>query len=465
MPRLVYIIIFLSCSSIKTLVAQNTELTSSQKTVDSLLNIYLKQKSGVTKIKTAILLSEWNLALSKNDTALKYSHQAIKLSQKLKFNKGVADGYNSLGNIYNYKATYDTALSFYLKALNIRETINDKKGVCSSLSNIGSVYKRQNQKEKALNYYGQALKIANELKDERLTTVILVNIGTIHRRNKEYEKALENYLSCLKIYTQKKAIERGELSFDDQKAFSAIYNNIGNVYSELKQIDTALKYQRMALSINEKLNDPKGIAICYNNIAQSYSLKNEFKLSLEFAKKSISISRNLDMKDLLRETYQQMASTYYKAGDFKLAYDYFECSSNIKDTILNEQNSRQINEMQTIYETEKKEQKIALLNKEKEKEKAISLADNKRKNFIIGSIAVGFCLVIVFALFILRSLKLTRKQKLIIEIKSKETELQKEIIEEKQKEVMDSIRYAKRIQVALLPSNKNITSILKRLKK
>jgi uncharacterized membrane-anchored protein YhcB (DUF1043 family) len=89
----------------------------------------------------------------------------------------------------------------------------------------------------------------------------------------------------------------------------------------------------------------------------------------------------------------------------------------------------------------------------------------KKQNIVIFSVIAGLVLVMVFAGFIFRSLRLTNKQRRIIEQKNKETEHQKKEIEEKQKEILDSIHYARRIQMAQVPSEKRVSVMLNKTKK
>ena len=108
---------------------------------------------------------------------------------------------------------------------------------------------------------------------------------------------------------------------------------------------------------------------------------------------------------------------------------------------------KEITRKEMNFEFEKKEAVANAVHK-KEVETQQTIADEKsRKQYIITwSVVVGLLLVIIFSLFVFQSLKTTRSQKIIIE--------------EKQKDIIDSIRYAKRIQTSLLPTEKYIDKIL-----
>ena len=144
-------------------------------------------------------------------------------------------------------------------------------------------------------------------------------------------------------------------------------------------------------------------------------------------------------------------------GKYKDAAYYYEKTFALKDTLYNEQSSKQIEEMNVRYETEKKDKDLML----KDSEIAIQLAASKQKSLQMNALLVVLFVILVFAFYIFRSYKQKKKANEIISIQKKEVEFQKEIIEQKQKEIIDSINYAKRIQQSLMPTEKYIASKLK----
>lgn len=125
-----------------------------------------------------------------------------------------------------------------------------------------------------------------------------------------------------------------------------------------------------------------------------------------------------------------------------------------RDSLLNEENTRESTRLELNYEFEKKE---AAAKIEQEKKEAIAAAE-KRKQRIIIFVVSGFgVLVLIFAIFAYRSFLQKRNANLAIT-------RQKELIEEKQREILDSIHYARRIQTALFTSEKYISRNLVRLK-
>ena len=106
----------------------------------------------------------------------------------------------------------------------------------------------------------------------------------------------------------------------------------------------------------------------------------------------------------------------------------------------------------------RREQDIAKAKADQDKKDAVAVSEARKQKIVLWSVISGLMLVLGFAGFIFRSLRITGRQKQLIE-------QQKHLVEEKQKEILDSIRYAKRIQTALMPTEKYIDKTLKRLMK
>ncbi len=161
---------------------------------------------------------------------------------------------------------------------------------------------------------------------------------------------------------------------------------------------------------------------------------------------------------------KSFATVYSKINRYKEAYEYHVKFKALTDSIFNEENSKQLGDMKTKFEVEKKEAELKVkAEAEQEKLKAIAHEENKRQQVIIAAVAGVLVLVVIFSLFLYKRFKLTEKQKTIIEKQKKMVDHAYEELHEKNKEVMDSIHYAKRIQTALITSEKYIANSLNRL--
>ena len=180
--------------------------------------------------------------------------------------------------------------------------------------------------------------------------------------------------------------------------------------------------------------------------------------------KQITTSTNTMLEfsgQCLRNTYSHLTELDSAKGNYKGAYENHKLYIFYRDSLDNEQTRKKIIQNQMTYDFEKKEAVAnAEYKKEIENQQALAEEKSRKQNVVTLFVVIGLLLVLVFAGFILRSLRVTRKQKQIIEIKSRVTEQQKIIIEEKNKDITDSINYAKRIQEAKLPKKDEIYSSL-----
>jgi serine phosphatase RsbU (regulator of sigma subunit) len=219
-------------------------------------------------------------------------------------------------------------------------------------------------------------------------------------------------------------------------------SNLGKIYFEIGKFDKAIEAYKKCMEIEKKLEDKSGLIGTYNMIAQVYRERKQFGQALENLEKSLELSKELNSRSYLSDTYQSLYQTYKKKNDYQQALKWHEKYLIMRDSILNKKKNKQISELQTKYETKKKEQKIKLLNKEK-KVQDLKIKKQRLLNYFIGIIAI---ITLLFAIIFL-----VQKRK----IKAANIKLSNQ-----QKQITDSITYASRIQKAILPTNEQINNIL-----
>lgn len=406
--------------------------------------------------------------------AMKNYFAALKISTAIGDKNGIASSYNNIGNVYVEKGNYPEALKNYFLSLKIREAINDKTNIAASYNNIGIVYYNQFNYPAALKNHLASLKIKEMIGDKKGIGYSYNNIGNVYSDQGNYPEALKNYFACLKIKEE----------IGDKKGIASAYNNIGLVYyaqalSEPNQtirmdkLGQSLKSHLASLKIKETIGDKAGIATSYSNLGNVYTKQQKFNLAEEYLVKAKELSIKIGYKKWMSDTYKALTELYSAKGNYKGAFENHKLYILYRDSLDNEETRKQTIQNQMNFDFEKREA-VAEAEHKKEFENQKALADEKSRKqkivlfFVLGSLL----LVIVFAGFIFRSLRVTRKQKNIIELQKgivehqkKEVEEQKLLVEEKQKEIIDSITYARRIQQSLLPTEKYIERTLKRLLK
>jgi tetratricopeptide (TPR) repeat protein len=371
--------------------------------------------------------------------------KALKMAQDIGDKRLQSIYLNNLGNVYNGQGDYTKAIDYYLQGLKIIEQMGDKEGEARTLGNIGTLYRTLQDFPKALDYGQRALKLAEEIGDKQGKGRNLCNLGNVYHDKKEYSKAIDFYQEALQL-----AEETG-----NKAQIADNLGNIGGAYQEEKNYTMALGYDMKALKQDEELGDKRGQAGDNGVIGALYFETKKLKEAEMFFKKAIALDSVTGDKDELRKLYGTLSQLYDSTGNDKLALIYYKQAMVLKDTLFNIDKNKALTRKELTYEYDKKE---AAQKAEQDKKDALAEADKRKQRIVIWSTIGGLLLVLIFAGFIFRSLRVTRKQKEIIEIKNIETEKQKAlieqqkiIVEEKNKDILDSINYAKRLQDAILP--------------
>lgn len=363
--------------------------------------------------------------------AKKNYQEALALFEQEKNLLRMASMIYSIGVLEVYTGNYAAANEHFFRALKINETLNKRNLMSNCYSSIGNVYGRLGNSKKEEEFHLKGLEIRLELKDSYGISASYINLGNVYGRRKIYDTALSYYFKGLKIAEENK----------NQKWILNALGNIGSVYAEQKKYDDALKYLSKGLELVENIGDKKALTTYLNTIGQCYMSLEKLSIAKSYFERALAVSKATGNKEEMKGSYLNLAEHAEKNGDFKQAYEYHISYSAMKDSLFNEENSSQMNEMQAKYDSEKQEQQIVLLNKDKE----IQTANFKQQQIISWAIGAGLFIVVILAFFIFRQFK--EKQKANIALQSAYIE-----IEVKNKDITDSINYAKRIQAAILPA-------------
>jgi tetratricopeptide (TPR) repeat protein len=376
------------------------------------------------------------------EKALEYHQQALEVRQKIGDKYGVAMSFNNIGVIYVTRGDYEKSLKSHLASLAIKEEIGDKAGMIMSLNNIGIIYEKQGDTVAALDNYMKYLKASEELGNLQSMSYAYNNIGNIYMYKKEYQKAYEYQMNSLKI--------KKELG--DKAGMAMSYSNLGSILYEQNNIKDALKNYLESLKLCEEVGDTVLMINLYHNIANLYLKTGNQKQAIENATIALQYAEKTGSKPGLKNAYNSLFEIYQAQGDYKKAFDYYQLFSSVKDSLLNEESSKQISEMNVRYESEKKDKELLKKDAELNKQQV----DGQRKKIQRNAFIVGFLLILVLAVFVFRSYRQKKQANLLLEDKNLLIEKQKQLVEDRNLKITDSITYAQRIQQATLPSEELI---------
>jgi len=488
MQKSLLLILFFSLSFCKQqgVFAQN-------KFIDSLFQALKTPSHDTVKVKTLVALSEvagWRIG--KFDTGLILATQGKELAQKINYKVGLANAHNNIANVHYLKGNYDEAIKNYIHALSIHKETGFIKGIANVSNNIGNIYSSRGVFPEALKYYFSALKIVQEKGDKKLIALFYNNIGMVYDNLKNLPEALTNYKDALEIqkkigdientgttyfnigrvYTdQKKYTEAFEQYAMAQKVFEEYNDAIGvahthqsrgTLYSLTEKKTEALEEYFKALEIYEKIKYNRGLAYLYNNIGAIYAQQQNFKKALPWLNKGLVLAIQVKDREQLRISYLSLSKIDSSNGDYKNAYAKYKLYEAFKDSLLNEENTKKIVQAEMRFEFDKKQTADSLIVAEERVLNSVRFQQEKQQRYFLYGGLIVFAL---FAAFMYNRFKVSQKQKHIINNQKTEVEAQKKLVDTKQKEILDSIYYARKIQMAQIPSEKQVEKSLERLKK
>jgi len=258
------------------------------------------------------------------------------------------------GTIAYYKGNHEEASGYLHNALKTAEKINDHYNISLACNELGTLYKKHKEREEALSYYTRAMEEARLSNDEPMISNVFNNLGLIYEENGQYEEALEHFQKSLEISRKLKS-ELGE-------GYSLAY--IGNLKRLMKEFDEGETYLLESLSLRRKLHDDFAVAVNLIYLASLFKDKGDFNKAIAYAHEANTFSKKINYPDMQRYSYQLLSEANEKKGDFRSAYQYHKQYLAFQDSLFNVQKNKQIYELKTEYETEKKEQQITLLSQE-----------------------------------------------------------------------------------------------------
>ncbi len=420
--------------------------------MDSLWKIYNNQSKADTERLKAMDEISWSFRNNNPDTAIILAEQQKQLAIKAAAIKYELNALTTIGISYKNKGNYPKSLENYLKALKLVEQSGNKSRIGNCYVNIGAIYINQTNYPKALEYELKAMHLFEEIKETRGMGYCYGNIGNIYGAQSNYQKALEYFLKDLKIMEKT----------GDKIAIGVCTANIGNVYSGLANYPKAVEYYLKSLKIRAGIGDKRGMGTSYVNLAVVYNKLLNFKLAIQYSDSALQKTKETRNINDERLAYENLAIAYSKTNKYKEAYEAHVKFKQLTDSIFNEENSKQFGELKTQFEVDKKEAELKIKAEAKE---VITAEEKKKQQIIIYAVIGVLLLVVVFSIFIFNRFRITNRQKNIIEQQKVLVDRAYESLNEKNKEIMDSIYYAKRIQRALITSEKYIGIQLKKLMK
>lgn len=322
---------------------------------------------------------------------------------------------SDVGFIYNELGFFDLGLEYHRRALEINIQISDSSEIPVNYINIGVCYKMTGQYGEAIGAFNEAMKIDKMLGNEPDIAIDLNNIGTVYQ-------AWGKHLEAIRFFQMAYDIDA---RLGNKAKFSIRFSNIAQSFMEINNIPEAISYFEKALEIDRELNTTVKIPVRLQGLGVAYSKLGQFSKALSFFdealgrfeslghesriavlhyhfgelysnmgssenvvlhfQKSLEYARKLGMKPTIIDAAKGLYHFYKNHDEYKEALTYFEIYKNAVDSVFSENSSRQINEFEIRYETEKKENENRLLTKD--------LQIKERNQWFLITLVVGLILL------------------------------------------------------------------------
>jgi signal transduction histidine kinase len=329
-------------------------------------------------------LGEADRRLGNFDEALYNLRTALAMRKENNESRGIAVCHHSIGWIYDNMGNYGEALQNHRIALKIRETIGEKLPIANSLNAIGEVYSHQANYAAAVEKFYAALKIWDEQGgDKRSIAIFHSNMGIVYDKQRNFPEALKNHLIALQLRKETKdkagmtasynnvaliygimdrypeameslnAALRIAKETNNKRNMASTLSNLGIIHTKMGNYQEGLKNYQQSLKVAEDLRDMRHQAFCCNIIGKLYIKIGKPEDAKPYLEKALSFSKVIGGKENIKDVYESLARIDSITGDYRQALANYKLFVFYKDSILNENNSRQIAEVRAQYETEK----------------------------------------------------------------------------------------------------------------
>jgi signal transduction histidine kinase len=318
-----------------------------QSTVDSLRSVIDSKRSYNDQINASLKLLE-TFQLKNFDTTLMEGDKALQLARKNTDSVSVAEIKRHIGVASYFKGKYDVAAKNFYESIAILEKANEKKKLAPVYNDLAKLYRKTRDLDRALQNYNKADAIYRQLNDTAGISMILNESGVVFEYREDYTEAINRYTSSMKLAE----------AAGDSLSVSYSLSNIAGVYVIQKKYDLAEKNLLRALNIRQILKDSFAIALTYSDLGVAMNGKGDYDKAIEYLSLSNQMAEHLKYPELQSNNYSELSAVAQKQGDFQKAFQYFMKRSALRDSLYALEKTRQIEELNTKYETAQREQQI-----------------------------------------------------------------------------------------------------------
>ncbi|MEX1001120.1 MAG: tetratricopeptide repeat protein [Crocinitomicaceae bacterium] len=370
------------------------------------------------------------------EKAILYADTAYYFASREDNLEEMAKSFMHKGISHRYLDEYDLALENNYMALELVESMGNKSLIGGCHINIGVVLWISGKLEEARDHYIIARNIMVEINDLKGLSSVNQNIGILYAIDSNYTESKKFFEEAAEQYK-----EIGDLS-----GLARTYDNLGLIYELLGQDEKALEYNKKGFEMHSKNGDKYGMISSLTSRGEFFFKRKKYRDAIHWLKIASDSAANTPYLDHKKAIEFSLSMSHESIGNYQEALHHFKEHARYKDSIISADAQSRIQDLESVYENEQKEQEIQLLNKSAEL-KDLKLSEKEavieKDRYLKYGLFLGLFMVLIIAVISIYSYINKRKANEIIYN-------QKLKVEEKHKEITDSINYAEKIQSALL---------------
>jgi len=295
--------------------------------IDSLRSLIVSARADTDKVTLLITMSK---IVDCNDSSLKlrYAATALKIAEKIGWEKGIVNADLAIGNIYdNCIRNFEAATTYFQKAVSIAKASGDKTNQANALVDMAEAYFEKYEYGAALAYCKQVLELAPSAE---VVNGVLGNMGIIYTKVADYPNALICYDSSLKITDDLIRKSKAEKqNYKLQKGGLLI--DIGNIYMAMSEHDHALENYTKAQRISaETKNELLGV-LALRCLGKTYLYETNYKRSIQYYSAALEKSEKSGERTNEAGIYNELAVVYLEAGAVDQALESAQSAMRLAD--------------------------------------------------------------------------------------------------------------------------------------
>ncbi len=417
---------------------------------DSLLAIEKIAKEDTSKVLLYIRIGqqyENNLP----DSAIYYYTEAKLLSEKLNYITGIIKFVNNITYVYNAQGKLDSSLRLNLYAVELSKKTNNKRLIAICLANVAISYMKLEQYESSVEYYLQAIKTFEEIPNKDQLHILYNDLSILYDKMMQYDKSLHYAEEAVSVSrslndSTNLAIALGSIAaplvhtnrakqampyLEEALKICKLTNNVyvresvlldlGTVYMMTDEAEKHKAVAEEALQLSKQLDDQEGVTVSYRLLSDYYMNSLQFDKAKEYALKALQVAVASAQPENEKKALLGLSDISLGLHNIRDFTNYRRKQDSIDLALLNRQITRNTQELEKKYETEKKNLQIQQL----EKDKRIQTLSIRQKN-ILNYVLIGAAITIL--IISLLGYRTYRQKQLLQQKKIEQLENEKQLL-------------------------------------